>query len=112
MGCIRIHDNLKDMYKDLKIIAQNKFMANPWFINNYNHKNMSVKTIDNILTFGLGLQDKDLYKIKDFIDRHYDKIFSYEIYEIFKDNLSEYKRNSLNNIHESRLLHNFIQRIL
>lgn len=112
MGCIKIHDNEKYMYEDLKIIAQNKFMANPWFVNNYNHNNMTVKIIDDILTFGLGLCDKDLDKIKDFMDRHYDTIFSHEIYEIFKYNISQYKRNSLNNIHESRLLHNFIQRIM
>lgn len=113
MGCIKLHDNQKDMYNDLKIIAQNKFMANPWFINrnSYNHNDMTVKVIDNILTFGLGLEDKDLDIIKIYMDKHYDKTFSYEIFEIFKNNMSEYKRNSLYNIHYSRLLHSFTQRI-
>ena len=117
MGCIKLHDNPQNMYKDLKIIAHNKFMANPWFVNNYNHNkynhnNMTVKAVDDILTFGLGLEDKDLDKIKIYMDKHYDKIFSYEILEIFKHNLSEYKRNCLYNIHQSRLLHSFSQRIM
>ena len=117
MGCIKLHDNPQNMYNDLKIIAHNKFMANPWFVNNYNHNkynhnNMTVKAVDDILTFGLGLEDKDLDKIKIYMDKHYDKIFSYEILEIFKHNLSEYKRNCLYNIHQSRLLHSFSQRIM
>ena len=117
MGCIKLHDNPQNMYNDLKIIAHNKFMANPWFVNNYNHNkynhnNMTVKAVDDILTFGLGLEDKDLDKIKIYMDKHYDKIFSYEIFEIFKHNLSEYKRNCLYNIHQSRLLHSFSQRIM
>ena len=112
MGCIMAHDNIKNMHEDLKIIAQNKFMANPWFVQYYNHSNMEVNKINNILTFGLGFEDKDLEKIKNFIDKHYDKIFAYEIFEIFKQNLSEYKKNSLYNIHESRLLHSFINRIM
>jgi predicted O-methyltransferase YrrM len=91
LGCIKIPANKKKLYDDILEIVRIPFRAAPWKFDEYY----------------LGINETHLDNLKQFMERYYDKEFAQTVFSQFQSNLSEYKRNWLLYLHETKFF-NFL----
>ena len=86
LGVIEIPKDKNELYEMLLTVAKLPFRAAPW-------------KFDDIY---LGINEKTIHKLHDFMLRHYDNEFTEEIIKYFYTNLENYRKEWLLRVHETR----------
>ena len=86
LGVIEIPKDKNELYEMLLTVAKLPFRAAPW-------------KYDDIY---LGINEKTIQRLHDFMLRHYDNEFTEEIIKYFYTNLENYRKEWLLRVHETR----------
>jgi len=86
LGCIKIPSDRKELIGNIEPVLRTPFRASPW-------------KFDEVY---LGVNKKDLIRLKAFMEKHYDKEFAESTFNQLHANFEDYMKNHLLYIHETR----------
>ena len=100
MGVIKLHENKKELMKNINLISKIKFRANPWAINIYYDIN-NIKDY-KYTNYGLQFSIEDINNIKKYVSKFYSKRFAKQLYNNLTNNYENYMSNCYLYMHETR----------
>lgn len=100
MGVIKLHENKKELWENIKLISKIKFRANPWAINIYYDIN-NIKDYKHT-NYGLQFSIDNINDIKKYVNKYYSKSFAEELYNNLTINYKDYMENCYLYMHETR----------